>query len=207
MNLLLPGIEALRAQFGRDVVALDVAALVREQVIAAELVAAGLDQEAQRHAGALRLGALRRRRHLHLIVGVVVAEELIPDDAVELDQLAARAAVRSRAGRRRSADGVAADVELRRRQAGHEPRQAADAASVRQILHLLLAPVHADLRRLEVDRRRRADDGHRLRQVFDLERRVHRHRGVGGDDDALDRERAKAGELKLHLVDAGRHQR
>jgi hypothetical protein len=30
---------------------------------------------------------------------------------------------------------------------------------------------------------------------------------LAGDDDAVDRKRAKAGELKLHLVDAGRHQR
>src|SRR5262249_46637854 len=155
---VVAGIEALRAQLRRDVVALELAVLPRAEIHAAEPIAAGLDHEAERDAGALRLRAFRGGRHLNLLVRVVVAEQLIPDEAVELDQLFTAAAVVARAGGRRTADGVAAHVELGRRQAGNEPRDAADAAAVRQVLHLLFTPVDADRRRLQVDHGLVADD-------------------------------------------------
>ena len=49
----------LLAEFRRHVIALELAVLFGEQIRAAELVAAGLHDEAQRRAGALRFGALR----------------------------------------------------------------------------------------------------------------------------------------------------
>src|SRR5207249_8431078 len=130
-ELVVAGIEALTAQLRCDVAALERAILPGRQIHPAQFVAAGLDHETQRDAGTLRFGAFRRSGNLDLFVGVVVAKELIPDDAVELDQLLPAASVVSRAGRRRSADRVAAHIELRRRQAGHEPREAANAAAVR----------------------------------------------------------------------------
>ena len=99
-ELVVAGIEALLPESVGDVVALKRAILPGEQVGAAELVAAGLHHEAERGARALRFRALGGTRHRHLIVGVVVAEKLVPHHAVKLDQLAAGAAVRARAGRR-----------------------------------------------------------------------------------------------------------
>ena len=197
MNLLFAGTIALVAQILGDVVALEGAVLPGEQIHAAELVAAGLDHETQRDAGTLRFGAFRRRRHLHLLIGVVVAEKLVPDDAVELDQLLSAAAVVARAGGRGSADGVAADVELRRREAGHQAGQAANAAAVRQVVHLLVVPVDADGRRLQVDDRRVADDGDLLGQRVDPHRAVDGHRRADFDADAVDVQRLEPGQLEL----------
>ena len=199
-ELVVAGVEALLPERVGDVVALKRTVLPRQQVGAAELVAARLDDEAERGAWALRLGTLGRARDRDLIVGVVVAEELVPDDAVELDQLATGASIRPRARRRRAADGVAANVKLGGRQAGHQAGQAADTASVGQILQLVLAPVDTNRRGLEVNGRRAAGDRDRLSQRVQLQWTVDSGRRTGVDDHGADRQGAETRQLKLDLV-------
>ncbi len=195
--------EALVQQVLTHVGRLERTRLVGGQVGAVELVAAGLDQKAQGQARALRLGAFRRGRGLHLLVGVVVAEVLIPEDAVVARQLVPRSAVRVRAGRRGSTDRVAADVELRHRQTWEQQRQSADAAAERQLLQLLLIPVGRDIGRVEIDRRRLTHHRHRCLERGEFHLAVDRHRAAGRDDHALDGHRRELGEREDDAVLAG----
>ena len=157
--------------------------------------------------GVHRVGALGRGRDLRFLVGAEVAVGLVPDHAVVADDAAAGAAERARRRARAGAEVRAADVERGRIEAGNERDQAGQAAAVRQVVELLLIPVDGDLRRLEVDGRRLAGDGHGFLSDATVELAVDRHRRAGAEVHAFDVQRGEAGELELHGVGAAREQR